>query len=377
MEARLAIEETWPGDAESPLVGRYRKEEVRAAFEEFQDPRRRLVDELLWRWGEADLGCGCPRSVHDDHDEVVRLHAKALEVEAGRLTVPAKELGALWRGAASGWGTLLARAEFREHVTHRMRALNDPRLGEHTTDDFLAGLPKLLVSPLLELAMEPAFGERLADVSEEWARIAVFSTHISELFEETLEERTEKIRDGLLAAEGMQEARRYADAAEILRQRVVPEFEQLDVLRAFLPEWRHEQIAHAVAVTLNNLAVALQHYHLNIRPTAEQRDTMLGLVEKAHDFAPKRDEGHIFRNWAAIREQFGSPGRVRGRPVPEVSTNRRRDTIGCVLFLLGIAAVLVLAAVVGPAPAIIAGFGAFVVIGYISHLLELSGHEGA
>ena len=90
LEARLAVRDTLPPDPDSPLVGGPRKEEVRAAFEEFQDPRRRLVDELLWRWGDADLKCGCPRALHEEHDPV------CLPGERGVEELLREEARALW-----------------------------------------------------------------------------------------------------------------------------------------------------------------------------------------------------------------------------------------------------------------------------------------
>ncbi|RMI38921.1 hypothetical protein [Streptomyces triticirhizae] len=47
LEARLAVQRTWPGDADSPLAGGFDGGEVRAAFERLQDARLRLVDEVL------------------------------------------------------------------------------------------------------------------------------------------------------------------------------------------------------------------------------------------------------------------------------------------------------------------------------------------
>ncbi|MCF1593680.1 hypothetical protein [Streptomyces muensis] len=332
LEARLAVRDTLPPDPDSPLVGERRKDEVRAAFEEFQDPRRRLVDELLWRWGDADLKCGCPRSLHEEHDDAVRFHAMVLEAEAGRGGVTVEGRDTLWRGAASGWGLLLGRPEFRQHIAHRIEDLDDPRLGEHTADDFLAALPPLLVSPLRELAADADFRTRLAGVCAGWTEHEVFAGLLAPLFEETVEDTVEQITEGLLSAKRQQEAGRYGDAALTLREQVLPTFERLGEFKAFVSEWRYEEVAHIVAVGLNNLAVALADHHLHGRPSAQQRQTMVELTEAAYEIAPDRDMQGIEANWDAIHSQFGQHARtVEAGGSGDVWGGLR---LGCLLVLL-------------------------------------------
>lgn len=315
LETRLEVERTWPGDAELPLVGGHRKEDVRAAFEEFQDPRRRLVDELLWRWGDSDFGCGCPASVHRDHDEAVRGHCLVLEAETGRVEATTQERDRLWAGAAAHWAELLERPEFRQHITHRIRALGDPRLGERTADDFLAGLPRLLVSPFGELIAEPGLRPRLAQVCAGWVEHAPFARLLPEVFEELVEETMGTIDEGVLSARDRKNAGRHEDAIAVLRERVLPAFDGLDPLRAFVPEWRYEEAAHAVAVSLNNLAVALFDYQ-SARSTAWKRQTMLELAERAYEIAPDSDADEIKANWDAIHDQFtGSEYPAAVRPI--------------------------------------------------------------
>jgi len=308
VEARLAVEETWAGDAVSPWKGAYRRDEVRAAFEELQDPRRRLVDELLCRWGEVDLGCGCPRSLHTDHDAAVRVHALALATEAGHGDVPVGRRGPLWAHAAKTWGRLLGRPELRAHIAHRIGALDDPRLAAHTADDFLAALPRLLVSPFTELAVDPAFRGRLATVCAGWVEQQAFSGLFFELFEGMVEERTERISDGVRSAVALQNSTQYADAARVLLREVVPAYEELGDFRTFLPDWRHDEARHAVAVSLNNLAVALQRHHLLRPPGEAQRRTLLELADKAYEITPERDAQAIEANWRVIHDQFTHPG---------------------------------------------------------------------
>ncbi|KUL24359.1 hypothetical protein ADL12_37775 [Streptomyces regalis] len=303
LETRLEVEQTWPGDTELPLVGGHRKEDVRAAFEEFQDPRRRLVDELLWRWGDRDFGCDCPTAVHRDHDEAVRCHSLVLETETGRVEATTQERDRLWAGAAAHWAELLERPEFRQHVAHRIRALDDPRLGEHTADDFLAGLPRLLVSPFGDLIAAPGLRPRLARVCVGWAEYAPFERLLPGVFEELVEETMGSIDEGVLSARNRKNEGRHEDAITILRERVLPAFDGLEPVRAFVPEWRYEEAAHVVAVALNNLAVALVDYQ-STRSTAWKRQTMLELAERAYEIAPDSDADEIKANWDAIQDQF-------------------------------------------------------------------------
>ncbi|MET9834950.1 hypothetical protein ABZ078_38035 [Streptomyces sp. NPDC006385] len=335
LEARLEVEETWPGDADLPLVGGHRKEEVRSAFEEFQDPRRRLVDELLWRWGDTDFGCGCPGPVHAGHDEAVRCHALVLEVETGRVEATTEERDRLWSGTAAHWAELLERPEFRQHIAHRIRTLDDPRLGAHTADDFLAGLPRLLVSPFGELAAAPGLRARLARVCAGWAEHAPFAQLLPEVFEDMVEEAMDRIDEGVLSAKDRKNAGQYEDAVAILREQVLPRFDELEPLRAFVPEWRYEETAHVVAVALNNLAVALPG-HQSARSTAWKRQTMLELVERAYEIAPERDADDIKANWDAIQDQLaGSERPGAARPFPWKKTFIGLGVAALVLLTVG------------------------------------------
>ncbi|WP_051745075.1 hypothetical protein [Streptomyces yerevanensis] len=368
LDARLAVEETWPGDTDSPLVGGHRKDEVRIAFEEFQDPRRRLVDELLWRWGDTDFGCGCPAAVHQGHDAAVRFHALVLEAEAGRVEATTDERDRLWSGAAVHWSELLERPEFRRHIAHRIRALDDPRLTEHSAYDFLDGLPRLIASPFTELADRPGVRPRLARVCAGWAEHAPFSELLPEVFEERVEAAIEKIHEGRLSARDKMNAQMYGDAVDIMREKVLPEFEGLEPFRAFIPEWRYEEIAHAVAVALNNLAVALLEYHRLKPPSAEQRKTVVELAEKAYEIAPERDVAGIKANWDVIYEQFTRSGRRAvakssprsGQPAVAKSSPRKKLGLGIYAFLVVMAGFIW-----GPAGAVVAALGLLVAFGYL------------
>lgn len=300
LDARLAVQDTLPADPESPLVGGHRRDEVRAAFEEFQDPRRRLVDELLWRWGEPGPECGCPPSVHEEHDDAVRFHAMALEAEAGRGHPTTDGRDILWQGAAAGWGLLLERPELRRHIAHRIVELDDPRLSEHTADDFLGALPRLLVSPFRELAADPDFRPRLARVCSGWAEQEAFAGLFSELFEESVDETVREITDALRSTKDKQDDEGFADAVRVVREEVLPAFERFGEFRAFVPEWRCEDVAHIVAVGVGNLAVAILGHHRFDPPSRARMDTAVELAEKAYEIAPERHVKAFKDNWEVI-----------------------------------------------------------------------------
>ncbi|MFE5812057.1 hypothetical protein ACFQ6S_01395 [Streptomyces sp. NPDC056479] len=360
LEARLAVEATLPPDPGSPLVGGHRKDEVRAAFEEFQDPRRRLVDELLWRWGEPASECGCPADVHEEHDNAVRFHAMALEAEAGRSHATTDARDILWQGAASAWGLLLERPEFRRHIAHRIGELDDPRLGELSADDFLAELPRLLVSPFRELAADPDFRPRLAAVCAGWTEHAAFSGLFTELFEESVEDTVQKITDGLRSVSDRKDAERFTDAVRIVREEVLPAFERFGDVRAYVSEWRYDDVAHTVAVGVGNLAVAmLGHYRFH-RPSPTEKRTVVELAERAYEIAPERQVKAFKDNWDVIYDW--SVSAVPTRSVPGSSApSADRVWPGCVLAALALGVLSALWAVHGWE----AAWGGFLVLGLI------------
>lgn len=336
LEARLAVRDHLPPDPDSPLAGWRRREEVRAAFEEFQDPRRRLVDELLWRWGEPGHGCGCPASVHEEHDDAVRLHAMVLEAEAGRVTTAPDARDTLWRGAAAGWGPLLERPELRRHLAHRIGELDDPRLGGLRADDFLTELPRLLVSPFRDLAADPDFRPRLARVCASWAQYAAFADLFAGLFEETVEETVQEITDGLRTANAKKEAGLFGDAERVLRREVLPAFDRIGELRAFVSDWRYEDVSNVVAVGVGNLAVAMLGHHQYTPPTPKQKETVVDLAEKAYEIAPEAHVQAFKENWDVIYEWstgYGLP--APARPFPWKKAGIGVGVVACLVSVAG------------------------------------------
>ncbi|WBB64071.1 hypothetical protein O7599_16815 [Streptomyces sp. WMMC500] len=350
LDARLAVERTWRGDARSPVRDGYRKEEVRLAFEEFQDPRRRLVDELTWYWGDADLGCGCAPAAHERHDEAVGAHLTAIEAETGRADLPSTGHARYWTDAAAGWARLLDSPGLRAHIAHRMTALADPRLDDHSPDDFLAGLPRLLLSPFAELADDRSVRPRLAEVCADWAEYPVFATPLPDVFEDTVEETADRLKDALRTAGERHEAGQHADALETLEQRVLPAYAEFESLEKFVSESRSEEMAHTVTVALNNVALGMCEAGLQ-RPF---RSRLVEVMEAASRIAPTRDQAQIDQNLTAVRTGHAPAGAQQLKP---------SECAGCVLMLLTIVGGVVAGLTAGAAWATGIIIGGFVLAG--------------
>lgn len=324
LDARLAVEETWAGDAAAPAPGGYRREEVRHAFEEFQDPRRRLVDELLWFWRDADLGCGCAPSTHRRHDEAVRLHSRAIEAETGGAGPRGDGPDGLWTAAATAWASVLDNPDLRGHVAHRITALADPRLDGYSPDDFLAGVPGLLLSPFGELADDRSARPRLAKVSAGWSAYPVFATPLPDVFENTVEQSVDRLKDALRTAGERHQAGEHADALAALEQRVLPAYDEFESLKGFVSESRSEEMAHTVTVALNNVALGVCEAGLQ-KPF---RSELIEVMEHASRIAPRRDKAQIDQNLAAVRQGRAGAGAAQQLKPSECA--------GCVVLLLAI-----------------------------------------
>ncbi|KAB8157449.1 hypothetical protein FH609_030520 [Streptomyces sp. 3MP-14] len=370
LEARLAVQETWPGDADSPLAGDYRWEEVRAAFEQFQDARRRIVDELLWRWGDTDLGCDCPAESHLAHDRAVLAHARALEAATGRSPVPAEEARALWRGAGNGWAATLADPSFRGHIARRTEALaEDRRVAALTPDDILNELPRLLVSPFGELAADPGTRAELARICPHFSRHEVFAPLVAEGFERIVDEGFEEINAALLAAEKDKRAGRYADALKKLRERVHPTYEELRTYWPFISDWRREDLSHLVALGMNNLAVALFLYHTRRPASVEQSVSLVELAELAVRIAPGRDRDDIVENLRLIRQHHAANlRRAKVQPDGKVVDVKPRGCLLVLIALAGIVGAVVVGVNGGFVPAMLTASGAATLFGLVAIL---------
>jgi hypothetical protein len=330
-QARQDVSVTWPGAAGSPLAGPFGTAEVRAAAEVFSDPRRRLVDELLWLWDGAALGCSCPDPVHRRHDEAVRCHALALEATAGYREAAPEERVELWGWAADAWGALCGGPEFARHVAERVRALGDPRLGAGAADEVLAAVPRLLVSPFRAMAADADLAPGLPEVCGRWARHAVFAGPVTEVFEEVAREGVRTVAEGLADVERKRADHGYQGAVLLMELEVVPVFEGLTRLGPLVPDARREEAAHLLASGLDDLVGDLQDHYVGLLPNGKQRRTVIELAEKAYAVAPEPDRRALERKRDAVRRQFGGSGPV---PALETPTQTRLRQIGCLSALL-------------------------------------------
>lgn len=350
LDARLAVEKTWAGDKDSPVWDGYRKDEVRLAFEEFQDPRRRLVDELTWYWRDADLGCACAPGTHERHDEAVRAHLTAIEAETGHGDMPAARRAGYWSDAADGWAVLLNSPGLRGHIAHRMTALADPRLDDHAPDDFLAGLPGLLLSPFAELAGDRSVRPRLAEVCADWTDHPVFAKPLPDVFEDTVEDSVDRLKDALRTAGERHEAGQHADALATLEERVLPAYAEFESLERFVPESRSEEMAHTVTVALNNVALGICEAGLQ-KPL---RNRLIEAMEAASRIAPARDQAQIDENLRAVRTGAAPGAAQQLKP---------SECLGCVVLLAAIAGGVVAGLTAGAAWATGIIIGGFVLVG--------------
>lgn len=162
---------------ELPPVERPSVAQLRAAFDALDDPRTRLAHELFWLWGEPD-GCGCPATVHSDHDAAVLAHARVLDAEIDNIDntvtgMSVDERDDLWDEASEHWDEALLTNAVHEHLRYRAQRLDDPRLSGAVPDDeilkkaiqraCLASLAGLLTNANTDEELE-----RLADCLHFW-----------------------------------------------------------------------------------------------------------------------------------------------------------------------------------------------------------------
>lgn len=161
--------------------------QLNTTFQLFEDPERRLIDEIFWFWpqptadGRRDtvlqaLGRGEIESTYQrwqrerdlPADEGTALHNLAVlshaQVLDGELTTPHRELTVLerhqqfrlWQEAFACWKALLEQEAFWSRVTARIRALADPRLITGVVPRFRAQLPVTLLLINARLAVAAA-----------------------------------------------------------------------------------------------------------------------------------------------------------------------------------------------------------------------------
>ncbi|MEU8662906.1 hypothetical protein [Actinoplanes philippinensis] len=229
-------------------------EEVRAAFDRLLgDPRYRLVDELFWLWDVPGSDCGCPSSLHSEHDKAAIAHGMALDQEFSKLDPPGSDradLDRLWSEAARLWDGVIRRNATWDHMRHRVGKLGDRRLDETVIDELRAGLPAALLRPLVTLAVASDNPQPLARCVHGW-------TGRAELAGDMLAEAAVPLYETIDA--GVRKTRELLDDgdldAAIENTRGLPM--TLLRLRALLPPDEFRRTANAcevVAIAYNNCA---------------------------------------------------------------------------------------------------------------------------
>jgi hypothetical protein len=235
-------------------------DEVRAAFDRLlESPHRRLVDELFWLWGDATDACGCPATLHQHHDEAVRAHSAALDLEAKGKRLTDSELDEaerLWSTASRQWATVLRHDRFWTHVLARIEALGERQLDRSVVDELRERLPLALFQPLLDLAATPSEEQEwLVEQAHAWR--AVPQESIDHLLETAATPHYDAAGEAVTEAADVLRADGPERGAAVVYQQVIPALRRLKVL---VPHRRHRRTARLrdrAALVLNNCATTL------------------------------------------------------------------------------------------------------------------------
>ncbi|WP_163506684.1 hypothetical protein [Fodinicola acaciae] len=222
--------------------------QIRAAFETIGDPALRIVDELLWFWGD-DTACGCEPALHSAHDAAVRAHARALDAE-----LSGDPSGPLWTEAARQWSDAFHRTGFWKHLRRRIETLDDPRLTEDAIQSMHAELPRTLIRPLVQLAIASPEPAKLLSRAAEWD---IGNHTLRTIVEETVASDVDRITEHLQRAGNQLDAGKLVDAADSLKDVVLPALRQVERLA---PHAEHRVVARVrekIAVLFNNCALAI------------------------------------------------------------------------------------------------------------------------
>ncbi|WUH99943.1 hypothetical protein OHR68_41755 [Spirillospora sp. NBC_00431] len=336
-KTRLAVMSEWPPDSRAPFDAPYRAEEVLAAFDGFQNPRDRIVDELLWLWEDDGADCGCPAEVHREHDEAVLAHARAIADEGDRKR-PAAELERLWIDAAEKWARVLPMEAIWEHLRRRAHSLDDPRLGPADVESLRRGVPELLVSPIVELATSRPDTRHLLSASDAWDALRPAGRVVGRAYERALEPEFRIVNEKLEAAERFHSSHHYRKAADLLLDEAVPALRRL---RQYVPQisrMRYQNAANAVARRLNLAQVQIADE--DAADLGAQRYA-ISLLETALEFVDGGDREQIERNLETLKDRLAPSGRTApastygGRPrSPSDDPEFQAAAKGCLLSWL-------------------------------------------
>jgi putative regulator of septum formation len=232
-----------------------RAEELNAAFERLLGhPQRRLVYELTWLWDTPASDCRCAPELHEEHDHAVEMHSAAIDTELAGEALnrrARRELDKLWTEAARLWDLVLRRNDFWDHPRHRIDTLGEKQFDESVLDVLDAGLPRMLVSPLIALAATiPGEQARLVEHARRWPDAA---DAVDELLEAEAAPMYESVSAALGVADGHLNDIEPRQAGSVITERAMPLLERLS---AFVPPDRYARTKRVRNLAANHLCRA-------------------------------------------------------------------------------------------------------------------------
>ncbi|MGI9004288.1 MAG: hypothetical protein ACR2GH_21995 [Pseudonocardia sp.] len=358
---------------ELPLPVPATTEEILAALDDLLDPQRRIVHELFWFWDTPDTTCSCVSSLHADHDAAVRAHACVLDMELAAKhcsdAPPVSERQGHWVDAAARWCALLHRNAFWDHVRHRIEVLDDRRLDESTVDELRDTLPRALVTPVVDLAVQAPAPSWLVTQAERWQT----GPHVVEdLLTEAAAPLLENVRTLNAEADQQHEAGQTRQAARSVQADVVPLLQRIDQL---IPHHRNRANARArnnAAITLNNCALALMN-----RPGQAPTTEIRSFFDSAHSLVTDLETRRIIESNRAglISAPTPAPPRAPGPastpagtrrppvPVPASVGERVAQVVGGLIGIVMVGLLIGLPFILGQflgGAGVVVGFGAWI-----------------
>ncbi|TCC35762.1 hypothetical protein E0H92_23935 [Kribbella speibonae] len=215
------------------------------------DPRRRLVHEVFAPWGDDVSGCGCHPQVHQDHDAAVAAHHESISREQSRGTPDIE-----WSRASQSWSKVSG--ALTNHLEYRVRVLDDRQLDDSAVAGIERELPRTLVQPAVDLAVNGPLGRTgvLVKTARRFPKAETVHRRLVEAAAAPLYEDLEERRT--------QVARRIGEepvdplVAEIERD-LLPQLKRLDALLPPKDNHRTSALHDQLAILLNNCAVELMN----------------------------------------------------------------------------------------------------------------------
>ncbi|MEJ2885443.1 hypothetical protein [Actinomycetospora aeridis] len=316
--ARASVGVPFASDPRLPLPAPPTDEEVRAAYDVLADPRRRLVHELFWFWGEDVTACGCAPETHERHDTAVGSHAEVLDLELAGQTVD-------WSVVRDDWDVFLEDDDPRGHLLARLEVLDDVRLDAAAPEALTEEIPRALVATILARAVAGHAPGRLREEAECWLLDADV---LDDLVVEAVGDRVAAIEARLAEARELLDTTPLT-AAQRLRPGTVAE---LGHLEALAPHHRFRSLAalrEDAAVVLNNAALRVVGRR---RPgeLAEALDVLADAEALATSTATRdtiarnQVEAREVRRATSVPAPGPSPAGSRPATAPDRPASRRR-----------------------------------------------------